>query len=260
MAAHEANGARIRELAGGPVDVGIVLGSGLSGALAQTAQFRRIPYARLESIPVAPLAGHAGEVLAGIVGGKRVVAFAGRVHCYQGFDARDVTFNVEIAHAAGARTMILTNAAGGLNEAFVPGDLMLIADHINLSGRNPLVACDLENPFVDMLHAYSPELREAAKRVSKRTLREGVYACVLGPSYETPAEARFLRTIGADAVGMSTAAETIVARSKSMDVLGISLITNVVGKTEVSHSEVTAAGNAAAEEIAALISGVIAGL
>jgi purine-nucleoside phosphorylase len=254
---------RITMAAGGPVDVGIILGSGLSGALTAKAVFSRIGYDELEEIPVAPLAGHAGEALVGTWNGKRILAFAGRVHLYQGFTAQQVTFNVALAAAAGARTIIATNAAGGLNPAFAPGDLMLIADHINLSGANVLSGSDLANPFVDMMNAYSPRLRELAKQAdpgNSRPLQEGVYASVLGPSYETPAEARYLRMIGADAVGMSTVHETILARAKGLEVLGISSITNVVGAPGTSHEEVTIVAKQSASRLADVIDGVVAAL
>lgn len=257
------NAQRVVDAAGGAIDVAIILGSGLSNALGEKAPFSRIAYGELEDIPVAKLAGHAGEVLVGTWNGKRTLAFAGRVHLYQGFTAEQVTFNVALGAAAGAKTVIATNAAGALNPAYQPGDLMLISDHINLSGTNALLGSALENPFVDMMNAYSPRLRELARAADPsngRQLQEGVYASVLGPSYETPAEARFLRTIGADAVGMSTVHETILARSKGLDMLGISLITNVVGAPETSHAEVTAVAKQSANRLAHLIEGVIAQL
>ena len=257
------NAERIVKAAGGPIDAGIILGSGLSNALAAKADFTRIGYDELEEIPIAALAGHAGEALAGTWNGKRILAFAGRVHLYQGFTAQQVAFNVALAAAAGARTIIATNAAGGLNAGFMPGDLMLIADHINLSGQNVLTGSGLENPFIDMMNAYSPRLRELARRADPgdgRPLQEGVYASLPGPTYETPAEARYLRTIGADAVGMSTVHETILARSKGLEVLGISLITNLVGAPETSHEEVTIVAKQSASRLADLIDGVVAAL
>ncbi|HEY5258579.1 MAG TPA: purine-nucleoside phosphorylase, partial [Candidatus Baltobacteraceae bacterium] len=159
---------------------------------------------------------------------------------------------------AGAKTLILTNAAGALNPAFAPGQLMLIEDHINLTGANPLVASGLENPFVDMARCYSPRLRHIARDVpGGDALVEGVYLALLGPSYETAAEGRYLRGVGADAVGMSTVLETILARSKAMEVLGISLITNAVGAEETTHAEVTAVAKSAATRLSAIIAGVL---
>ncbi|HEY8296591.1 MAG TPA: purine-nucleoside phosphorylase [Candidatus Baltobacteraceae bacterium] len=245
---------------GGEIDVAIVLGSGLSDALSQHASFARVPYAQLRGMPQAPLAGHADEALVGSWHGKRVLAFAGRVHLYQGFTAAHVTYNVALAAACGAKTLILTNAAGGLNPQFAAGDLMLVADHINLTGTNPLVGDASPDPFVDMADAYSPRLRAIARASddgAERPLHEGVYAGLVGPSYETPAETRYLRTIGADAVGMSTVLETIAARQRKLEVLGISLITNVVGAPEISHAEVTAVARTSAPRLANIIAGVI---
>ena len=251
----------IESAAGGPIDIAIVLGSGLSNALAAHADFTSITYDRLLGIPVAPLAGHAGAALIGTMHGKRVVAFAGRVHMYQGFSAAQVTVNVRLAHAAGAKTLIVTNAAGALNSAYRAGDLMLIDDHINLMGSNPLVGARLDNPFTDMMHAYDPGMRGIAKDIATslgdERVREGVYAGLLGPSYETPAEARYLRGIGADAVGMSTVFETILARTLGMKVFGVSLITNVVGAPETTHAEVMHEANLAGPRLAAIIDGVI---
>ena len=248
--------------AGGQIDIAIVLGSGLSNALVELAKFQSIPYEELLGVPIAPLAGHAGAALIGTMHGKRVVAFAGRVHMYQGFSASQVTVNVRLAHAAGAKTLILTNAAGALNSAYAAGDLMLISDHINLMGANPLVGARLDNPFTDMMNAYDPNLRDLAREVAgdDNRLREGVYAGLLGPSYETPAEARYLRGVGADAVGMSTVFETILGRTFGMKVLGFSLITNVVGAPETTHAEVMHEANLAGPRLAKIIDGTIARL
>ncbi|MEO6913805.1 MAG: purine-nucleoside phosphorylase [Candidatus Baltobacteraceae bacterium] len=248
--------ARLLLHAGGKVDCAIVLGSGLSSALAGKADFDRIGYSEFSGMPIAPLTGHAGEARLGVWQGKRVLAFAGRVHLYQGFSAQQVTFSVALAAAVGARTLIVTNAAGGLNGAFVAGDLMLIADHMNLTGVNPLVGSQLENPFIDMQGAYSERLRAIAKSIDPK-LREGTYAGVLGPTYETPAEARYLRTLGADAAGMSTVLETIAARARGIEVLGISLITNIVGAPNTNHAEVTAVAGASAPRLATLLDGVL---
>ncbi|HKU66273.1 MAG TPA: purine-nucleoside phosphorylase [Candidatus Baltobacteraceae bacterium] len=244
----------------GEIDVAVVLGSGLSELLggdeyAERALFNRVPYADI-GMPVARLAGHAGHALVGRWHGKRVLAFAGRVHGYQGFEARDVTRNVAIAAEHGAKTLLLTNAAGGLNPQFKAGDLMVIADHLNLSGMNPLTGSGLSNPFVNMTDAYNPRLRELAHSLDTN-LREGVYAGLPGPTYETPAEARYLRTIGADAVGMSTVLETIAARAKGLDVFGVSLITNAVAAPETSHAEVTDVAKNTAPRLAALLDALI---
>lgn len=253
------NTKRLIKLAGGKLDAAIVLGSGLSSALDGRAEFARRSYAKFRGMPVAALAGHSGEVLAGTWHGKRVAIFAGRVHLYQGFSAADVTYNVRMAAGAGATTIILTNAAGGLNTAFSPGDIMALRDHINLTGRNPLTGAGLKNPFIDMLGAYDPALRAAAIAADP-SLREGVYASVPGPSYETPAEAHYLRTIGADAVGMSTVLETIAARALNMRVLGLSLITNMVGAPETTHADVTAMGKQSAAHFADVLERAVTGL
>lgn len=239
----------------GEIDVAIVLGSGLSDVLGERAVFDRISYGEI-GVPVASLEGHAGHALLGRWHGKRVLAYAGRVHAYQGFDARDITRSVSVAADCGARTVILTNAAGALNPEFRPGDLMMITDHINLSGLNPLVGSGLSNPFINMTAAYSERLRSIARSIDE-DLVEGIYACMLGPTYETPAEADFLRRIGADAVGMSTVLETIAARSRKMDVFGVSLITNIVASRDTTHSDVTGAASSAAPRLGDLLEGLI---
>jgi purine-nucleoside phosphorylase len=218
-----------------------------------------IPYRKLAGAPESPIAGHPGEAIVGAWAGRRVVAFAGRVHLYQGYDARRVTYFVRLAAVAGAKVVILTNAAGGLNPGYAAGDLMLIADHLNLTGDAPRGIGDAGNPFVPMLDAYSPRLRAAALRASDRMLlRQGIYAGVRGPAYETPAEARWLRSIGADAVGMSTVLETIAARALGLEVLGISLISNVIAASvDVSHEEVLQASRAGSQKLATLLEGII---
>lgn len=239
----------------GEIDLALVLGSGLSDVLGERAIFERVPYADI-GMPIASLAGHAGHALTGRWHGKRVLAFAGRVHGYQGFDARDVTRNISIAADAGAKTVLLTNAAGAINPEFKAGDLMLINDHLNLTGMNPLIGSGLSNPFINMTGAYSARLRDLARELDDN-LREGVYAGLMGPTYETAAEARYLRTIGADAVGMSTVLETIAARARKMEVFGVSLITNVVAAPDTSHAEVTDVANIAAPRLAALLDAIV---
>lgn len=243
LLSHDAS--RLEEAAGGRIEIAVVLGSGLSSALRDVMQHVSFPYDTLLGMPVASLRGHAGEVLVGNWRGKRIAAFAGRVHLYQGFSPVQVTTSVRLAHAAGAPVIVLTNAAGSLAPEIVPGDLMLIADHINLTGRNPLIGWPHDNPFVDMNDAYSARLRAIVKAVATpdHRLKEGVYAGLQGPNYETWAEARYLRSIGADAVGMSTVLETIFARFLGMGVVGISMITNVVAAAEgTSHMDVTEQG------------------
>jgi purine-nucleoside phosphorylase len=242
LLAHDAS--QIADAAGGPIDLAIVLGSGLSSALRDSFVHTSLPYDTLLGMPTASLRGHAGEVLVGTWKGKRAAAFAGRVHLYQGFSPMQVTTSIRLAHVSGARLVVLTNAAGSLSPQIDTGDIMLIADQINLTGQNPLIGWPHENPFVDMSDAYSARLRSIVKAVAQpeHRLKEGIYAGLLGPNYETPAEARYLRTIGADAVGMSTVLEAIFARFLSMGVLGISMITNVVAAAGTTHSDVTEQG------------------
>ena len=251
---------RIQDAVGGALDVAIVLGSGLSSAFRDAFTHVSIPYDTLLGMPVATLRGHAGEVLVGNLHGKRVAAFAGRVHLYQGFSPSQVTTSVRLAYAAGARLMILTNAAGSLREDVQPGDIMMIKDHLNLTGRNPLVGWPFENPFVDMADAYSARLRAIVQSAAApaHRLHEGIYAGLQGPNYETPAEAHYLRTIGADAVGMSTVLEAIFARFLSMGVLGFSMITNAVGAPGTSHLDVTEQGARTGPVLADLIARFLA--
>ena len=239
----------------GEIDLAVVLGSGLSALFAEREGFNKVAYADI-GMPTASLAGHAGHALTGRWNGKRVLVFAGRVHGYQGFDARDVTRNVAIAADRGARTIILTNAAGALNPEFKPGDLMTISDHLNLTGMSPLIGAGTPNPFVNMTNAYSTHMRAIANTIDG-DLREGVYAGLLGPAYETPAEARYLRSIGADAVGMSTVLETIAARARNMEVFGVSMLTNMVADVATSHAEVTDIANAAAPRMLKLLDGLV---
>ncbi len=244
--------------AGGAIEVAIVLGSGLSAGVREAIDGTDISYERLDA-PSTDIAGHPGIALAGRWAGKRVVAFAGRIHLYEGRPARDVTYLVRLAAAAGATTIVLTNAAGGLNATYAAGDVMLVADHINLTGHSPIDASQ-GDPFVNMVDAYAPHLRTLARKASGDAwLREGVYAGVRGPQYETPAESEALRRLGADAVGMSTVLETIMARALGLEVLGLSLITNAIGpQTDVSHDEVLAASQGGSSRIAQVIAATLA--
>ncbi|HEV3087158.1 MAG TPA: purine-nucleoside phosphorylase [Candidatus Elarobacter sp.] len=258
----------LREKAGGDLDCAIVLGSGLGAVMRERIDGTTIAYKKIEGMPQPGVAGHAGEAHIGMLHGRRVVAFSGRFHLYEGRATDEVVYPVVAAAHAGAKTFVLTNAAGGVNPDFRAGDLMLIADQLNLTGTSPLIGTDLlpgqHARFVDMVDAYAPHLRELARHMAAEyaiALREGVYAGLTGPAYETPAEARYARTIGADAVGMSTVLETIAARALERDVVGFSLITNVHGTgLPTSHEEVLAASAAGADHVARMVEGIVANL
>jgi purine-nucleoside phosphorylase len=214
--------------------IAAVLGSGLGGAVAllDAEPRERIAYGELPHVPGSGVEGHAGELVAGTMGGTPVLVLSGRAHPYEGYSQREATILLRAVLSLGVETLVVTNAAGGLDPAFDPGDLMLITDHINFSGDNPLLGPNLDRfgaRFPPMTDAYDPELRRIALESAERAgvpLRQGVYIMLAGPSYETRAEMRMLRTLGADAVGMSTAHEVIVARHAGVRVLGFSLITN----------------------------------
>lgn len=227
--------------------IAIVLGSGL-GALAETTEEGiAIPYQQIPDFPVSTVPGHAGRLVVGRLAGRSVIMMQGRFHCYEGYSAQEVAFPIWVMSALGAHTLIVTNAAGAVNKDFRPGDLMLITDHINLLGQNPLIGSNLDRfgpRFPDMSTAYSPHLQRLARNNAQSlsfNLREGVYACGSGPSYETPAEIRMLRTLGADAVGMSTVPEVIAAVHSGMSVVGVSCISNMAAgilEQPLNHEEV----------------------
>ncbi|HVO96912.1 MAG TPA: purine-nucleoside phosphorylase [Bryobacteraceae bacterium] len=231
--------------------IGVVLGSGL-GAFADTLEDRvETPYASIPGWPSSTAAGHAGKLVEGRIGDKKVVVLAGRAHLYEGYSPQQVTFGIRELHRRGVRSVILTNAAGGINEEYKPGDLVLISDHINLLGSNPLTGPNddsLGPRFPDMSEAYSRQYREIARVAGHELglkLQEGVYVATPGPSYETPAEIRFMRTIGADLVGMSTVPETIAANHMGMKVLAISCVTNAAAgilPQKLVHEEVLETG------------------
>ena len=231
--------------------VAVVLGSGLGAFAEELAERTEIPYSKIPGWPSSTAVGHAGKLVFGKLGTLHVAVMAGRVHLYEGYTPAQVTFGVRVLGSLGVRSIVFTNAAGGINLALERGGLVLISDHINLQGSNPLVGPNDENlgpRFPDMSEAYSRELRELARQVgseSRVRLSEGVYAGVLGPSYETPAEIRYLRTIGADLVGMSTVPEVIVANHMGMRVLGISCVTNMAAgilPRKIDHAEVLETG------------------
>ena len=237
-------------------DVAIVLGSGWSPAVtALGTPTAVLAQAELPGFRPPTAVGHAGEVLSMRIGEHRVLVLVGRVHAYEGHDLRHVVHPIRTACAAGARVIVLTNAAGGLRPDMAVGQPVLISDHLNLTARSPLVGAQ----FVDMTDAYAPRLRKLARQADPR-LTEGVYAGLPGPHYETPAEIRMLRTLGADLVGMSTVHETIAARAAGAEVLGVSLVTNLaagITGEPLSHAEVLAAGAASATRIGSLLATII---
>lgn len=254
--------------------IGVILGSGLSPLAEAVEDADRIPYSEIPSFPVSTVEGHAGQLVIGRLEGQTVCVMQGRFHYYEGYSMQEVTLPVRVMHILGIHTLIVTNAAGGLDAAFLPGDLMLIRDHINLigmGGLNPLVGPNdpaFGPRFPEMSQAYDPQLRSIAREVARREgipLHEGVYVCLAGPSFETPADLRFLRMIGADAVGMSTVPEVTVARHMGMRVLGISGISNNASpdlppEQAPSHEEVLEAGRILVPRMTTLIRGVLRAL
>jgi len=246
----------------------LVLGSGLGGVvdLLDAEPRVRLSYRDIPNVPGSTVEGHAGELIAGAVRGIPAVILSGRAHPYEGYSHREATMLLRAVLALGVETVVLTNAAGGLNPDFEPGDIMLIADHLNLSGENPLLGPNLDRfgpRFPPMTDAYDASMRRAAREAGERTgvtLREGVYVMLSGPAYETRAEMRMLRAIGADAVGMSTAHETIVARHANRRVLGFSLITNKATEdveTGATHDEVIEMGRVGATALVTLLSDLL---
>lgn len=250
-----------------PPQVALVLGSGL-GDFADTFETPlAFSYSDIPSMPVSAVPGHAGRFVFGSVGGVDVIAMRGRVHLYEGYTAQQVVYGLRLMIGAGARTVIVTNAAGGIRDDLRTSSLMLIEDHINLTGQNCLVGPVDEGPrFPDMTVAYSRQLRALARRIAAREdveLAEGVYAGMLGPSYETPAEIAMLRTLGAAAVGMSTVQEVIAARQLGIPCLGISCITNAaagISHELLRHEDVQAVAALRKNDFARLLSGIVAAL
>ncbi|MDE3129348.1 MAG: purine-nucleoside phosphorylase, partial [Gemmatimonadota bacterium] len=246
----------------------IVLGSGLGGLAARIHAPTVIPYGEIPGFPRATVAGHAGELLAGTLAGRPVLALAGRFHMYEGHEAALAAFPARVVHALGAPVLILSNAAGGIRASLAPGSLMLIEDHLNLMFRNPLVGRvePGDERFPDMSDPYDPVLRALARSVADArgiALESGVYAALSGPSYETPAEVRMLGRLGADAVGMSTVPEVLVARAIGLRVLGVSCVTNPgagLSETPITHAEVIETTARAAARFEALVEGVVAAL
>jgi purine-nucleoside phosphorylase len=246
--------------------VAIVLGSGLGAFAEQLESATAIAFAEIPHFPQSTVPGHSGKLAIGTVAGVPVAVLQGRVHAYEGYSSQEVTFPVRVLGRMNVKTLVLTNAAGGINDAFKRGQLVLIADHINFSGHNPVAGPNDERlgpRFFDMSEAYSNRLRllahEAARAMEFR-LDEAIYLSVLGPSFETPAEIRAFRTLGADLVGMSTVQETMVARHMGIEVLGISCVTNLAAGIQaepLSHEEVMETGRAVEKQLAGLLTNLV---
>jgi purine-nucleoside phosphorylase len=264
----EAAARSIADRIGAVPDTAIVLGSGLGQLAGRLEGARRIPYADIAGFPRTTVVGHQGELVAGTLGGTPLLVQSGRFHLYEGHAAETVALPVRVMAALGVRTLILTNAAGGIRRTFSRGALMMIADHVNLTFRNPLIGPVLpgEERFPDMSEPYDGALRALAREVARErslALEEGVYMQLLGPSYETPAEVRMAERLGADAVGMSTAVEVVAARARGMRCLGFSTITNpaagITGE-RLSHAEVMEVAARVAGDLERLVEGVVGGL
>ncbi|HEY7599923.1 MAG TPA: purine-nucleoside phosphorylase [Candidatus Limnocylindrales bacterium] len=254
--------AAVRDRSSLAPQLGIVLGSGLGALADELTDAAAIPFADMPGWPAASAPGHAGRLILGRLDGLPVACLAGRLHMYEGHDVRLVVEPVLLMRRLGAQVVLLTNAAGGINEAFGAGTLMLISDHLNLTGRNPLIGPNDEavgTRFADLVDGWSPRLRELMRRAAADegvALAEGVYAGLLGPTYETPAEVRMLRTLGADAVGMSTVVEAIAARWAGLELVGVSLVTNLgagITGQPLSHGEVLDAAAAAGPRFIRLV-------
>lgn len=252
--------------------IGMILGSGLNGLADSVQNPVHIPYSDLPNFPVSTVHGHVGRFVIGELEGKPVIVMQGRIHYYEGYTMGEITLPVRVMHRLGVHSLFVTNAAGGVNENFAPGDVMLITDQLNLmgmSGLNPLMGPNLDEigpRFPDMSQPYDREYCDLARKVAKDnklTLREGVYAGLSGPSFESPADLRFLRLAGADAVGMSTVPEVIIARHGGMRVLGLSGISNKAnldGSTITTHEEVIEAGRVITPKIETIVRGVLRGM
>jgi len=237
-----------------------VLGSGLGSLVADATDDDRVSYTDIPELPASNVAGHAGEFVLGAIGSQRVIYAQGRAHLYEGHSAQTSTAGVRLLAQVGIKRVILTNAAGTVNAAFRPGSWMMITDHLNLTGTSPLVSAA---EFIDMTDAYSAAWGEqfaTAASANEITLHQGVYAGLLGPQYETPAEVRMLRSLGADAVGMSTVLETIQARALGLQVAGFSCLTNWaagMGEHQLTHEDVLATGQSAARDFARLLAATL---
>jgi purine-nucleoside phosphorylase len=262
---HEAV-AYIRNVTGREPHVAVVLGSGLGAFADELSDPTAIPYSQIPGWPASTAAGHSGKLVFGKLGKLDVAVMAGRAHLYEGYTPAQVTMGVRVLHRLGARSVVFTNAAGGINLSYRQGALVVISDHINLQGSHPLIGPndDSEGPrFPDMSEAYSPAFRAIAHQVAHQLnihLEEGVYAALTGPSYETPAEIRYLRTIGADLVGMSTVPEVIVANYLGMHVLALSCVTNMAAgilPQKINHEEVLETGRQVRDTLIRFLKGLL---
>jgi purine-nucleoside phosphorylase len=254
--------ARVREATALEPSVGLVLGSGLGGVAEEIVEPVVVPYAEIPGWPASTAVGHAGRLVLGRLGEAPVAVMQGRAHLYEGVSPEQVVFGIRVLGRLGARTLVVTNAAGAIDESLRPGMLVVISDHVNLTARSPLVGPNddtLGPRFPDMSDAYDPELRAAAREVAGRLgieVAEGVYGCWLGPQFETPAEIRFMRAVGCDLAGMSTVPEVIAARHMGLRCLGISVVTNMaagIGQEKLGHEEVLEVGAQVQPRLTALL-------
>ncbi|SMB95221.1 purine-nucleoside phosphorylase [Desulfonispora thiosulfatigenes DSM 11270] len=250
-------------------ELGLILGSGLGFLAEEIENPIYIPYNEIPNFPVSTVEGHEGRLVVGMLSGTSVIAMQGRFHYYEGYNMEQVTFPIRVMQLLGVKKLLVTNAAGGINTSYKPGTIMIIKDHINLMGTNPLIGTNKNEfgvRFPDMSYAYNPNFRAIAKDMAKELsihVEEGVYSGVTGPSYETPAEIKYLRVIGADAVGMSTVPETIVANHGSMEVLGISCITNMAAGVldkKLDHNEVIATAENVKHDLRKLVLKIISAI
>lgn len=251
--------------------IGLILGSGLNPLAEAIEGAEAVPFEEIPHFSSSTAPGHQGRLIVGQLAGKTVLAMQGRIHLYEGYSAEEITFPIRVMRRLGVETLILTNAAGGLNTSFRAGELMLIVDHLNfvgMAGNNPLIGPNMETfgtRFPSMTHAYPRHLRKVALKSARELeirLHQGVYAFLAGPNFETPAEVRYLRLVGADAVGMSTVPEALVAVHAGMDVLGISTVTNVAidqleAESDTSHEEVLETGRVVVPQLTALLTMIL---
>ncbi|BAB05251.1 purine-nucleoside phosphorylase [Halalkalibacterium halodurans] len=247
--------------------IGLILGSGLGELANEIEEAVHIPYEQIPNFPVSTVEGHAGQLVIGTLHGKNVVAMQGRFHYYEGYTMQEVTFPVRVMKEIGVELIVVTNACGGMNKNFAPGDLMIITDHLNMTGDNPLIGPNVEEwgpRFPDMSHAYTPELVEFVEETANRLdikVQKGVYAGITGPTYMTGAELIMLRNLGGDVIGMSTVPEVIVARHAGMKVIGISCITDMAIGEEIAgitHEEVVAVANKTKPKFIKLVKEIVA--